>query len=402
MRFLMGMLLALAMTSAAPTIAVAQQSNSPSKHVITDLVADHTGIVPGETIHIALRQQIQKGWHTYWRNSGDSGEPTQIKWTLPVGWQTGGFTWPTPRKIAVGPLMNYGYEGEVLLPVAVTAPANAKPGDKVALQAKVSLLVCADVCVPEDDTLSFTLPVASASTPPDPKWGPAIANVLAAAPKPASLAAVFQLHPAGVALAVTGTALKGADMAGAYFFPFDATVIDHAKPQAIERGPEGLTLTLAPGYSFQGGKAPASVAGVLAVGKKAYEITAAPGAPPLGASGLGPPTAKDAGGADLGLAAATLFALLGGLILNLMPCVFPILAMKAASLAGHGGESAAARRQGLAFGLGSVLTFLALAGSLIALKAAGSAVGWALAVGAVTSCTRATNASFWPTLESLP
>ncbi len=179
-----------------------------------------------------------------------------------------------------------------------------------------------------------------------------------------------------MALAITGPAVKGADMANAYFFPFESTVIDHAKPQAIERGPEGLTLTLAPGYGFQGGKSPAGLAGVLAVGDKAYEIAATPGAPPAGASGLGPPPAKAARGADLGLAAAALFALLGGLILNLMPCVFPILAMKAASLAGHGGEQAEARRQGLAFGLGSVLTFLVLAGGLIALKAAGSAVGW--------------------------
>ena len=181
---------------------------------------------------------------------------------------------------------------------------------------------------------------------------------------------------ATVALAITGAALRGADMAGAYFFPFDATVIDHAKPQVIERGPEGLTLTLTSGYAFQGGKAPASLAGVLAVGGKAYEVAATPGAPPAGASGLGPPPVK-AQDADLGLAAAAVFAFLGGLILNLMPCVFPILAMKAASLAGHGGgEQAEARRQGLAFGVGSVLTFLLLAGGLIALKAAGSAIGW--------------------------
>src|SRR5258706_600428 len=123
-------------------------------------------------------------------------------------------------------------------------------------------------------------------------------------------------------------------------------------------------------------KAPASLAGVLAVSGKAYEVAAAPGAPPRGASGLGPPAAKGRGGADLGLAAAAAFAFLGGLILNLMPCVFPILAMKAASLAGHGGEQAAARRQGLAFGAGAILTFVGLAGLLIALKAAGAAIGW--------------------------
>jgi thiol:disulfide interchange protein/DsbC/DsbD-like thiol-disulfide interchange protein len=375
MRFLAGLFLALAIT--VPAFAQTAPQPGPTRHVTAELVADRQGIAPGETIHVALRQQIQKGWHTYWRNSGDSGEATRIKWELPAGWQAGDFTWPAPRRLPVGPLMNYGYEGEVLLPVALTAPAGAKPGDKVALKAQASFLVCAEICVPEDDALSLTLPVTATPSPADPRWDGEIARTLAAAPKPAGLAAVFQPRPVGVALAVTGPAVKGADLANAYFFPFESTVIDHAKPQSIERGPEGLTLTLAPGYGFQGGKSPAGLAGVLAVGDKAYEIAAAPGAPPPGASGLGPPPAKSAGGADLGLAAAALFALLGGLILNLMPCVFPILAMKAASLAGHGGgEQAEARRQGLAFGLGSVLTFLALAGSLIALKAAGSAIGW--------------------------
>jgi len=372
MRFLVGSLLALML--ALP--AAAQAPPGPARHVVVELVSDHDGIAPGQTIHLALRQQIQKGWHTYWRNSGDSGEPTQLKWTLPEGWRAGGFIWPTPRKITVGPLMNYGYEDEVLLPMAVTAPAAAKAGDKVTLKAAVSLLVCAEVCVPEDDALSITLPVTAAGAPENPMWAAPIAAALAAAPQPAALAAVFQTRPGGVVLAVTGAALKGADMAGAYFFPFESTVIDHAKPQIIERGPQGLTLTMAPGYSFQGGKAPASFAGVLALGAKAYEVEATPGAPPPGASGLGPPAAKGEGG-GLGLAAAAVFAFLGGLILNLMPCVFPILAMKAASLAAHGGgENAEARKQGLAFGAGSVLTFLVLAAGLIALKAAGSAIGW--------------------------
>jgi thiol:disulfide interchange protein DsbD len=367
----------------SPTPAAGPSSSpGPGKHVATELVAERQGIAPGGTIHVALRQQIQKGWHTYWRNSGDSGEFTRIKWTLPDGWQAGDVIWPAPMRIPVGPLMNYGYEGEVLLPMTMTAPAAAKVGDKVALKAAVSLLVCADICVPQDDVLTLILPVVAGTAPEDPKWGDAVEAAVAAAPKPAGLAAVFQPKGAGagetVTLAVTGAALKGADKAGAYFFPFEGTVIDHAKPQVIERGPDGLTLTLAPGYAFQGGKPPSTLAGVLAVGGKTYEISATPGAPPPGAAGLGPPPAKVQGrGADLGLAAAAVFAFLGGLILNLMPCVFPILAMKAASLAGHGGgEQAEARRQGLAFGVGSVLTFLALAGGLIALKAAGSAIGW--------------------------
>ncbi|HZZ31899.1 MAG TPA: protein-disulfide reductase DsbD domain-containing protein [Phenylobacterium sp.] len=376
MRFLAGLLLTLAMALPAPVLA---QGPGTTHHVAAELLASKDAIAPGETVYVALHQKIESHWHTYWRNSGDSGEPTRIKWDLPAGWRAGEIVWPAPNKIPVGPLMNYGYEDDVLLPVPITAPANAKAGDKITLKAQVSLLVCAEVCVPEDDALSLTLPVVATPATGGGAAGAKVMAAVAAAPRPAELAAVYQVRPGGVALAVTGAVLKGANAADAYFYPFESTVIDHAKPQAIERGPDGLTLTLAPGYSFQGGKTPAGMGGVLKVADKAYEIAAAPGVPPSGASGLGAPAAKgqSQGGADLGLAAAVLFAFLGGLILNLMPCVFPILAMKAASLAGHGGaENAAARRQGLAFGGGAVLTFLALAGGLIALKAAGAAVGW--------------------------
>src|SRR6185369_589662 len=182
--------------------------------------------------------------------------------------------------------------------------------------------------------------VTAAPAAPDAKWAGPIATTVAAAPKPGDLAAVFEKRPTGVALAVTGPELKGADLAEAYFYPFESTVIDHARPQVIERGRDGLTLTLTPGYDFQGGTPPKVLAGVLSVGGKAFEIAAAPGVAPAGAAGLGPPPAKLAGGsagANLGLVSAAVFALVGGLILNLMPCVFPILAMKAASLAGHGG-----------------------------------------------------------------
>jgi thiol:disulfide interchange protein DsbD len=373
---------------------------APGPHVDAQLVADHDAIAPGQTIHIALRQQIQPHWHTYWKNPGDSGEPPRLAWTLPAGWTAGDIVWPTPGRIPVGPLMNYGYEGEVLLPIPLTAPAGAKPGDKAALAAKVEILVCAEICVPESKQISLTLPVTAGAAPSDPTWEPRIAKALAAAPQATPLTAAFQPRGANVALAIAGAPLKGLNAAGAYFYPASATAIDHAKPETIERGPDGLTLTLASGYDFQGGRAPASLAGVLAVGGKAYEVAAAAGPPPVGSAGLGPAPAASAEanarggefgapaapGADVaaafgpgfGLLVASGFAFLGGLILNLMPCVFPILAMKAASLAVHGGAEArtGARRQGLAFGAGAVVTFLGLAGVLIALKAAGSAVGW--------------------------
>jgi thiol:disulfide interchange protein len=369
------LLATLALLTAFPAMAQPVDTG----HLEAELVARDQSIAPGATTYVALRQKIDKGWHTYWRNSGDSGEATRIEWTLPEGWTAGEIVWPAPHRQPTGPLMNYGYQGEVLLPVPITAPASARSGDTVTLKAAASFLVCEEICVPEDAVLTLSLPVRDGLAEQNPVWGPAIAKTLAAAPAPAGFTALFQKTPGGaLALAITGESLKGADFADAYFFPFDSTAIDHAKPQAIERGPEGLTLTITPGYAFQQPEPPKTLAGVLTIAGRSYEISATEGPPPAGASGLGPPPARASGGAgaSLGLPLAAAFAFLGGLILNLMPCVFPILAMKAASLAGHAHERRAAQGQGIAFLVGVLATFLVLAGALIAVRAGGAAVGW--------------------------
>ena len=251
----------------------------------------------------------------------------------------------------------------------VEIPASAAAGQSASLAAKVDYLVCAEVCVPGTANLSLSLPVTAGAPPADPVHGPLITAALAAAPKPAGLTAAFQHAPGKLTLAVAGPPLTGKADADAYFYPYDDTLIDQAKPQAVERGPQGLTLTLAPGQAFgPGGTAPTKAIGVLVADGAAYEVTATPGPAPAGAAGLGAP--QHAGG--LGLPLAVVFAFLGGLILNLMPCVFPILAMKAASLAKSGGD----RPEALAFLAGVVATFAVLGGALVFARAAGQAVGW--------------------------
>lgn len=349
-------------------------------HLVAELVAQQESIAPGGKVHVALRQKIQKDWHTYWRNSGDAGNATEIKWALPAGWSAGDIIWPAPGRYltqsAQFSLMNYVYEDEVFLPVEITAPKSARPGDRVTLTAAVSFLVCAEICVPEDALLTLTLPVTAEGGPADVKWGQTISDVLANVPKPGLISGVFARKGQGLALALTGAPIAGATASDTYFYPFKSTVIDHTATQGVERGPEGLTLSLTPGYDFKQGTPPKDLAGVLSIDGKAYEVTASEGGLPAGASGLGPPIAAEGTGDGLGLAPAFLYALIGGLILNLMPCVFPILAMKAASFAGHGGEARGARMQGLAFMAGVLATFLGLAGALIAIRAGGAAIGW--------------------------
>ena len=362
---------------------VAKADPVQTGHIEVELVSQEAGAAPGSTIYVALRQKIQKGWHTYWRNPGDAGDATKIVWTLPAGWTAGEIVWPTPEKSRVGPLLDFAYTGEVLLPVPISVPANAPVGSVITLKAAAAFLVCEQICIPEDAVVTLALPVVAGVPGPDPKWGAKVTETLAKAPKPAGLKAVFELRDGVLKLAVTGAPLKGADMSGAFFYPYSGKVIEHPPEQAIERGSEGLTLSLTPGYDFTQAEAkPTQLAGVLALNGAAYEITATPGTIPAGAGGLGAPPsapAKAHGGAEgvsLGLPLAVAFAFLGGLILNLMPCVFPILSMKAASLTAHAHDAGKTRAQGLAFLAGVVVTFLVLAGLLIAVRAGGAAVGW--------------------------
>jgi thiol:disulfide interchange protein/DsbC/DsbD-like thiol-disulfide interchange protein len=363
------------------TAAPATAAPVNSGHIESELATRDSVVAPGSTTYIAVRQKITPGWHTYWRNAGDAGQPTSVKWTLPAGWSAGEFVWAAPRKEVTGPLTDFGYEDEVLLPVPIKVPANARTGSVIPIKAKVSYLVCKDICVPEDAELETSVKVGPAAVA-DPTWAGPVDAALAAAPKPAGLAATWQWQGGKLTLAIAGEALKGRDIAEAFFFPYSGAVILHPALQPIERGAEGLTLTLAPTDTVKTSGPPTEIAGLIAVKGATYEVTAKAGPPPPGSGGLGVVASKAAApagkpeGSGLNLITAILSAFVGGLILNLMPCVFPVLSMKAASLAGHGGETVGARAQGLAFLAGCVATFLALAGVLLALKAAGNALGW--------------------------
>ncbi|MGH6972858.1 MAG: protein-disulfide reductase DsbD domain-containing protein, partial [Caulobacteraceae bacterium] len=280
-------LLALALLAPA---ARAQTVSLGPRHVQATLAAETDGAAPGSTLYVAVVEKIERGWHTYWLNPGDAGEPTSVAWTLPAGWRAGAIVWPPPRRLPVGPLMNYGYEGEAVLAVPLEVPADARPGQIAHLAANVSMLVCADVCVPEAASLVLDTPVVAVAPPPDPTWGRVIARALADAPKSADVSASYQLSASGLSLAMAGPALAGVGGAGAYFFPETTNLIQQAQPEKIDLGARGLTLTATPGALLKQGPVPGRISGVLETADgRAFQIEAAAGPPPPGSGGLGPP-----------------------------------------------------------------------------------------------------------------
>jgi thiol:disulfide interchange protein DsbD len=350
-----------------------------TQRIEAELVPMSQWVAPGSTTVVAVRQQIAPGWHTYWRNPGDSGGATSLVWTLPDGVSADPILWPLPSRQRLMSLMNYGYSGEVMLPVPIHVPASARPGEVLTLTTDVLFLVCSDqMCVPETLTLSLALPVREGAAPLAKPWGADIEQLIETAPRPAGIEARVTAQAGKLVLTATGGPLVDADIGQVYFYPFEAGRIDHAASQPGRLGPNGLTLTLTPGRDT----AAAALSGVLATDKGAWEITAQPGPALAGALGRGElkPLNEAASSPDRTNALVFLqalgLALLGGLVLNLMPCVFPVLAMKAASLSAAAHDPARARRDGFAFTGGVLVSFLALAGALLALKAAGQAIGW--------------------------
>jgi thiol:disulfide interchange protein DsbD len=368
-----------------PSLAAAQDRGvQRTERIAAELVTMSQWAAPGSTAVVAVRQAIEPGWHTYWRNEGDSGGPTTLDWTLPAGVEAGDIVWPLPQRQRLKSLMNYGYSGEVYLPVPIAVPVDARPGTTLPLRVTAQFFVCsAEMCVPDALTLSLDLPIRDGAAPLDGRHGAAIRQIIETAPRPAGISARITVRDGAAILTAAGGPLARADPGPSYFFPYDPHVIAHAAAQSGAYGPDGLRLALIPDAAFTGAQGP--VRGVLSTALGAFEIAAEPGPPLPGTSGAGeiapapnggPATAAPQGGGQMEFLQAALFALLGGLILNLMPCVFPILAMKAAALAGAAHDAPRARRDGLAFLAGVLVAFLVLAGVLLGLRAAGQAAGW--------------------------
>lgn len=375
------------------SIGVAQPLPGP-RQVDVGLHSSRAAVAPGETFTIVLRQTINEGWHTYWRNPGDSGEATTLTWTLPAGWRAGEIQWPAPHAVPFAMLVNFGYEGEVLFPVELTVPADARPGSSVMLTAEAYWLVCSDICIPEDATLTLTVPVAAQGRD-DPQWAARIAEAVANLPRRQDgvTATIGTGDPARLSVALP----NATEFRNLRFFPFERGVVKAAEPQRPRVGPAGASFSLTPDLQPLGN---APLAGLVvyevqengAWVHRGVEIEAAPGEVIANTDASAAQFSDDYALAELdggraaaipsveGLTGVALLvalglAFLGGLILNIMPCVLPVLSVKALQFAG-GVQSGEARRHGLLYFAGVMVTFLALAGVLIALRGAGEAVGW--------------------------
>jgi thiol:disulfide interchange protein DsbD len=372
------------------TGAIAQ--NSPKNTVTTEQVQAELmahapdGVDPGKTVWVGLQLRHQPDWHTYWKNSGDSGLATSLSWTLPAGVLAGDIAWPLPLKIPIGNLANYGYDNTVLLPVPLTItpdfkPSVLKPELEVKLQA--SWLVCKLECVPQDGEFVLRIPVRGSTA----MQGAAFDAAFRAQPQALSQAGSIAIEGQTLKVSVIGlpASLQGQTLD---FFPETPEIIETAAQWTQHW--QGAVWTAAVPIAKHRNGDPAVMPLVLAAklgGERLGFITQAKVtgpwpvmAPisPAGATTQSPQPITGSGPANLpsSLWLALLGALLGGLILNLMPCVFPVLAIKVVGFARHGGHPRRQRVGGLAYSAGVVLSFVALGALMLVLRGAGAQLGW--------------------------
>ncbi len=342
------LLLLLALLLAHGALA-AESAAVTSPRATATLISDTDAVAPGQPYRVALRLRMAPGWHTYWRNPGDAGVAPELSFTLPNGVTAGPIAWPTPARQPEDTLMTFGYQGELVLPVTLSGG----PGP---VELAATWLVCEKICVPEEGNFRLDL---QAGPPRPSRESPLFAAVDARMPRPAPWAG--RVASDGT-LSLTGEEFGAVEEA--FFLPEQPELIAASAKQAMSLGRDGMALRLQPASAF---KPESPLAGVLLLrdrggAETAFALTATPGP-------IAPPAE--------GLLHIIGFALLGGLILNLMPCVFPVLAMKAMGLARMSGQPrAAARLHAAAYAAGVLAAFVAIAFLLLALRHAGAAVGW--------------------------
>ena len=375
----LGLGLPVAGSWAAESAAVA------TRHDQATLVTDAESWAPGRPLGVGLRLKLAPGWHTYWSNPGDAGDAATIAVAASGGGsgQTGEVLWPTPGRLPEGPLMSYGYTGDVLLPLRLVPLAPGVPGPPGAplvLSATADWLACSTICVPEHASLSLTLPAGAPAVSPQ---APLFEAARAATPRPSPFSA--RISRDGT-FTLAGSGLSPTSVASAWLFPSKPGLIDQVAAQTAQVRPGLVTIPLKPVSGFDPARPFAAVLVLRDPSgqETALSVSAAPDGPGAASVSALPQVAAGAavgaasgGGASPALGRMLLLALAGGIVLNLMPCVFPVLAMKAMALGRLSGMARREQRLSAVFyTAGILLAFAALGGLMLGLRAAGSSVGW--------------------------
>lgn len=352
--------------------SAAMAASSPravSPELTVSLLSEQTALVPGQRQWLGVLLEHAPEWHSYWSNAGDSGIATKLSWQLPAGFEAGDIVWPYPQRFDLAGIVNFGYDQRVLLPLTLDVPRALVPGSSIELPLRVDYLVCKEECIPGRADLVLTMAVA-VDAPADLDHAADFAAARARWPQAVDWPASVQIDPEQVVIEIGLPA--GLKLGTRWdLFPVDKEIIANAVPRERTVGNGVLRWTVSRSDYFSA--APERMGLVLVTAADgpaaAYQISA-----PVVDLSAALPAAGDSPGTlpAMGLGLALLFALVGGVILNLMPCVFPVLALKALALQGdHSGL-----RHGVLYSAGVVLSFLALAGLLLLLRAGGEAMGW--------------------------
>jgi thiol:disulfide interchange protein len=347
----------------AVSLLLASTVGAQARHVAMTLVAESDRPAPGSTVALAIHAVPDAGWHGYWRNPGDAGVATRATWTLPAGVAAGALDYPPPGRLVIAGLMNHVYERPWTMLTTLTVPRDLAPGTALPVRVKLDYLVCTEtICVPETQELGTQLTVGDGAITPARRaqfdtWRRAL-------PRPLGSTATWQIDAGRFRLSVPYPA--DAPLGTAWFYPARSGATDYPAQQTVTRDGERLVIETRAAATPERG----ALEGVLTLGDgAALALVAQPGI-------VAP--AKASAALDWGVALAAFGgALLGGLLLNVMPCVFPILSLKALGLARSGESERHARIEALAYTAGVVLVCLALGATLLVLRAGGASAGWA-------------------------
>jgi thiol:disulfide interchange protein len=352
------------LAAVSPSSAQAQDAAGLVK---AELLGEPASIAPGEPFTVGIKLSMKEHWHTYWRNPGDSGEPTQVTWKLPRGFVAGDLEWPAPSLIRVGPVASFGYEGDAILLARIAPPSDLRSGTTVNLAADIAYIVCEKICIPGEASVSLSLPVsAKSAVPANPLFDAARSKL----PQPSPWRATFSAEEKAITLSLR-EGVQGDAIRAAQFFPYDNSLIDNAAQQVLRTDGQNTQISIERSQISK--SIPQRIDGVLVLAEDVGGTTASHAF----VFEATPSAGRATGEGGMTLLYAMISALIAGVILNLMPCVFPVLSIKILHLTEHRGETPRrVRLHGMAYALGVLACFTILAGVLHGLRAAGAEVGW--------------------------